>query len=173
MFETAVVLHNIRSLHNVGSIFRTADAAGVSKVYLCGITPEPFDRLGRPRSDLAKVALGAEEWMPWEHCASAARCLDKLKNSGWKIFAVEQSDKSVPYSEAKRGLKRGSKVALVMGDEVRGLPPSILARADKILEIPMRGAMIRQAHHPRHSHRGKESLNVSVAFGIAVFGLIG
>jgi len=166
----AVVLHNIRSVHNVGSIFRTADAAGVEKVYLCGITPAPHDRLGNLRKDFAKVALGAEKYVSWESAKSTVRVINALKKGGWEIFAVEQSKNSVPYSKLK--MKTGKlKVALVLGDEVRGLPPSILKLADKILEIPMRGAMVRDARHPKHIGNGKESLNVAVAFGIIVFSL--
>ncbi len=157
MREIAVALHNIRSLHNVGSIFRTADGAGVSKIYLCGITPTPLDRFGKMRPELAKVALGAERNVPWEHSASTARLLRRLKKEGYCIYALEQTEHSVPYDAPK--LARGAKkIALVLGDEVRGIPLSILKISDAILEIPMYGK--------------KESLNVSVAFGIAVFSLI-
>jgi len=168
----AVVLHNIRSVYNVGSIFRTADAAGAEKIYLCGITPAPHDRLGNLRKDFAKVALGAEKCVAWESAKSAARAIDTLKKCGWKIFAVEQSKNSIPYS-AIRGIRMhsGIRIALVLGDEVRGLPRSILKLADKILEIPMRGALVRDAGHPKNSGHGKESLNVAVAFGIVAFGI--
>ncbi len=175
-----VILHNVRSVHNVGSIFRTADAAGAEKIYLCGITPAPHDRLGNLRKDFAKVALGAEKYVAWESVKNTARLTAALKKGGWKIFAVEQSRKSVPYDELKISAKSGSvtggksknlKIALVLGDEVRGLPPSILNRAGKILEIPMRGAMVGDADHPKHSGRGKESLNVAVSFGIVAFEL--
>lgn len=156
--EIVVVLHNIRSVYNVGSIFRTADAAGVKKIYLCGITPEPKDRLGKWRKDFTKVSLGAEKYVAWEKAGSTSRVLEKLKKEGHKIFAVEQSRQSVPYykySIYRRPFING--VVLVLGNEVKGLPPSILKKADKILEIPMKGK--------------KESLNVSVAFGIVVYGL--
>ena len=85
------VLHNIRSLHNVGSIFRTADAAGVEKIYLCGITPTPVDQFSKPRQQLTKVSLGAEKYVPWEKVKSTTKLIDKLKGEGWKIFAIEQS----------------------------------------------------------------------------------
>ena len=166
----AVVLHNIRSVHNVGSIFRTADAAGAEKIYLCGITPEPYDRLGNLRKDFAKVALGAEKNILWDSERSASRVINALKKDGWKILAVEQSKKSVPYFKLKISDKK-MKVAVILGDEVRGLPPTVLKLADEILEIPMRGAMVRDTIHPKHSGNGKESLNVSVAFGVVVFGL--
>lgn len=155
MLKLVVILHNIRSLHNVGSIFRTADAVGVEKIYLCGITPAPVDRFGKIRSPLAKVSLGAEKYVPWEKCISTVRLIEKLKNpsagGGYKIFAVEQDKNSIPYYKLKVKSKK-LKAVLVLGNEVRGLPKSILKRADKILEIPMRGK--------------KESLNVAVAFGI-------
>lgn len=170
MKNLVVVLHNVRSLHNVGSIFRTADAAGVSKIYLCGITPSPTDRFGKIRPQFAKVSLGAEKCVEWGKCGSVSALLRRLKSDGCKIFAVEQSDKSIPYYKLKiENLKL--KIVLVLGSEVRGLPPSVLKLADKILEIPMRGAMIRSARHPRHAGRGKESLNVAVAFGVVTFGL--
>ena len=162
------VLHNIRSLHNVGSIFRTADGAGVRKIYLCGITPGPVDRLGRPVVQMVKTSLGAEKSVEWEKTASTTLTIKKLKKEGYKIIAVEQSKKSIPYF--KFPVPTG-KICLVVGNEAKGLPDSVLGLADKILEIPMRGALVRQVHHPRQVGRGKESLNVSVAFGIAAYHL--
>ena len=171
-----VILHNIRSIHNVGSIFRTADAAGCKRIYLCGITPTPTDRFGKIRPQFAKVSLGAEKSVKWEKVRNTVPLIKKLKNlptgGGYKIFAVEQSKNSIPYFKLPKSYILHSKFCLVLGSEVRGLPPSVLKRADKILEIPMRGAMVRQAHHPRRVGRGKESLNVSVAFGIVIFQLI-
>lgn len=166
------MLHNIRSLHNVGSIFRTADAAGVGKIYLCGITPAPTDRFGKLRPQLAKVSLGAEKYLDWEKAGSTSRVLERLKKEKYEILAVEQNKKSIPYTRYKIQHARHKRIALVFGNEVRGLPPGVLKKADKILEIPMSGAMVRQAHHPRHIGRGKESLNVAVAFGIVVFSLL-
>lgn len=169
------ILYNIRSLHNVGSIFRTADAAGVEKIYLCGITPAPVNRFGKIEPKLAKVSLGAEKTMLWDASArstqSTLKLIENLKKDGYKIFAVEQNKKSIPYYTLNPKRHKLKKIALILGNEVKGLPPSILKKADKILEIPMRGAMIRQAHHPRRLGRGKESLNVAVAFGIVVFHL--
>lgn len=156
-----VILHNIRSLYNVGSIFRTADAAGMEKIYLCGITPKPVDEFGRPREQLTKVSLGAEKYVEWEYFKFTSKLIDKLKMQGYKIFVIEQNKKSIPYYKVKiRGIRMYSqfRIALVLGNEIKGLPPSILNRADKILEIPMKGK--------------KESLNVSVAFGIIAFNLI-
>ena len=99
--EVALILHNIRSVENVGAMFRTADAAGVSKIYLCGITPSPLDRFGHVRPQLKKVALGAEKTVPWEKVKSSGRLIDKLKKDGYKIFAVEQSKNSLPYFKLK------------------------------------------------------------------------
>lgn len=145
-----VILHNIRSLYNVGSIFRTADAVGAERIYLTGITPAPLDEFGKPRPQLTKVSLGAEKTVAWEKVHSATRLIDQLKKTGYKIFAVEQSEDSISYYELNA--KRYTLTVLILGNEVRGLPPAILKKCDKILEIPMRGR--------------KESLNVGVAFGI-------
>ena len=149
-----VILHNIRSLYNVGSIFRTADAAGVSKIYLCGITPKPIDVFGRPRAQLVKVSLGAEHYVEWEKVKVVSKLIDKLKKQKYKIFAIEQSKKSIPYYKLHTTNYK-QKIVLVLGNEIKGLPLSILKKADKILEIPMHGK--------------KESLNVAVAFGIIAF----
>ena len=92
-----VILHNIRSLHNVGSIFRTADAVGIKKIYLCGITPAPVDKFGRLRQQLTKVSLGAEHYVEWEKVKAVSKLIDKLKKQKYKIFAIEQSKKSIPY----------------------------------------------------------------------------
>ena len=151
------ILHNIRSLFNVGSIFRTADAAGIEKLYLCGITPTPLDRFGKIRPQLAKVALGAERSVKWEKFNAIGNLIEKLKKDGYKILAIEQNERSIPYYKLKIKDSK-TKVALIFGNEVRGLSDSILKKCDKILEIPMRGK--------------KESLNVAVAFGIVVFGIL-
>lgn len=150
-----VILHNIRSLYNVGSIFRTADAVGVEKIYLSGITPKPVDEFGKPRGQLAKVSLGGEKYVVWEKVQSTSKLVSKLKKDGYKIIAVEQSNKSTVYHKLKAKNYKLEKVALILGNEIKGLPPSILKKSDKILEIPMLGK--------------KESLNVSVAFGIVAY----
>lgn len=155
------ILHNIRSMHNVGSIFRTADAAGVDKIYLCGVTPAPIDKFGRKRRQIAKVSLGAEDYIPWKQIKSTTRLLDKLKKDGHLILAIEQSKKSISYfrlSFPRSAAGKSRKIVLVLGNEIRGLPSFVLNRADKILEIPMKGK--------------KESLNVAVAFGIVAFHLL-
>ncbi len=150
------ILHSVRSLHNVGSIFRTADAAGIEKLYLCGITPTPLDRFGSVRQQVAKVSLGAEKSVSWEKVASTSRLMEKLKKEGYQIFALEQSTRAISYKHFP--VVPEKKIALLVGHEVKGVPSAILQKADKILEIPMKGE--------------KESLNVGVAFGIAVFKLI-
>lgn len=150
-----VILDNIRSIHNVGSVFRTADAADVEKIYLCGITPTPLDEFKRPRQQFTKVSLGAESTIKWEKCAQIYRVLDKLKKQGYKIYVVEQAENSVPYYKTK--LRANEKIALVFGHELKGVSKAALERADKILEIPMAGK--------------KESLNVSIAFAIVAFHL--
>ena len=155
MREIIAVLHNIRSVHNVGSIFRTADAANISKVWLCGITPKPTDVFGNVRKDFMKVSLGAERSVAWEHGAQTARILKCLKKEGWWLCGVEQSKKAVSYR--KLAVKHRRRIALVFGNEVRGIPPSLLKRCDAIISIPMLG--------------NKESLNVSVAFGIVAYAM--
>ena len=154
MKDVVVVVPNIRSVHNVASIFRTADGAGVRKIYLCGITPTPFDRLGNVRQDFQKVALGAHESVLWEQRELCEEVLDTLKKEGYTVCALEQSEKSIPYdSKIHR-----DKIALVLGEEVSGIEQDILSQVDIILEIPMQGE--------------KESLNVSVAFGIAIYAIM-
>ena len=152
-----VVLDNIRSLHNVGSVFRTADALGVRKIYLCGYTPTPYDRGGFLRPQFSKVALGAEESVPFEKCGQTWRVIDNLKREGNKVYAVELDGRAVRYDSVKLSKKDLERTVLVMGNEVDGLSEAILKRADGILEIPMSGK--------------KESLNVSVAFGVVAYGL--
>ncbi len=152
-----VILSNIRSKHNVGSIFRTSDAIGVDKIYLCGITPSPIDKYHRKVQAICKVSLGAEKNMAWEKAKNINLLLDKLKRSGFKILALEQSAKSRPYYKFKLSRQELDHVALILGSEVNGLPESVLKKSDQIIEIPMSGK--------------KESLNVSVAYGIVAFSL--
>ena len=154
-----VILHNVRSLYNVGSIFRTADAVAAEKIYLCGITPKPVDEFGKPRSQLIKVSLGAEKYVPWEKVKLTTRLIDRLKKDGYKVLSVEQNKNSIPYYKFPKSYILSAswrtKLCLVLGSEVNGLSQSILKKSDKILEIPMFGK--------------KESLNVSVAFGIVAY----
>jgi len=153
--ELVLILPNIRSIHNVGSIFRTVESAGVRKIYLTGYTPRPVDEFGRVNKALAKVALGAEKMVSWEYLRSTTSLITKLKKLGFLIVALEQSSQALNY----RQIKLKTKTALIVGEEVLGLSPKLLAQADQIIEIPMRGQ--------------KESLNVSVATGIAVYALLG
>jgi tRNA G18 (ribose-2'-O)-methylase SpoU len=151
--EIVLILPDIRSSENVGSIFRTADAAGVSRIYLCGYTPAPLDRFKRKNTKLVKAALGAEEFVSWEEKKDALALISELKEKGFEIIALEQSPDAISYTEyiPKKN------IALIVGNEVEGISPAILERADITLAIPMRGK--------------KESLNVSVAAGIALFAL--
>ncbi len=147
--ETILILDNIRSTHNVGSIFRTADAAGISKIFLIGTTPDPVDRFGRTQSDIAKTALGAETSIPWEHAETTLSVLSRYPEH-FKI-ALEQSPDSQDYKTIS--LTKNS--IIILGPEVAGLPAEILDACDVVAEIPMKGE--------------KESLNVSVAAGIFLF----
>ncbi|OGG79736.1 hypothetical protein A3A39_04385 [Candidatus Kaiserbacteria bacterium RIFCSPLOWO2_01_FULL_54_13] len=163
--EVAVLLHNVRSAHNVGSIFRTADAAGVSKIYLSGYTPAPCDRFGRVQKEIAKTALGAERSVLWERVASAGSLISRLKHAGWRVVGVEQDERASDY----RKFRLKGPALFIFGNEVRGISQAVRAKCDALIEIPMRGTVVRQAHHPRHTRRGKESLNVSVAAGVILF----
>ncbi len=149
--EIILILHDIRSAQNVGAIFRTAEAGGVSKIYLTGYTPAPLDRFGRKRSDVAKAALGAEDLVAWESKKSLPALISKLKKEKFFIVALEQAENSVDYKK----IKIENKTALIVGNEVLGLPKNILDKVDKIAEIKMLGK--------------KESLNVSVALGVALY----
>ncbi len=149
--ENILILNDIRSVENVGAIFRTADAVGIDKIYLVGYTPTPLDRFGRKRGDLAKSALGAEEFIAWEQKKSMSALLTKLKKEKYLIIGIEQDKKSIDYKKVKLQQKN----AFIIGTEVTGIPKNILAKCDIISEIPMRGK--------------KESLNVSVATGVALF----
>mgnify|MGYP001595463887 CR=1 FL=1 len=151
-----LILDNIRSAHNVGAIFRTADGAGISKVFLLGTTPCPIDRFGRMRKEIAKTALGAEKTMIWERRSNFLALVRELKKAGFKIIAVEQDKKAIDYKKIK--LPPKTKTAFVFGGEVSGILPAHLKLCDLIAEIPMRGE--------------KESLNVSVAVGIALFRIL-
>ena len=151
MKKVAILLHNVRSAHNVGSIFRTADAAGVNHIFLSGYTPKPLDRFGRPQKEIAKTALGAEKSIPWKSYASPTSLVMRLKRDGWRVVGVEQDERARDYrSFAARG-----KTLFIFGNEVQGISKPLRARCDELIEIPMRGT--------------KESLNVAVAVGIILF----
>lgn len=152
--EIILILEDIRSTHNVGSFFRTADAAGVTHIYLVGCTPTPIDKFNRKRSDIAKTALGAEDTIPWTYIKTITPLIKKLQKSGVSVVALEQSPESIDYKKVK---VKGT-IALIVGNEVAGVSKKALTCADVITEIPMKG--------------NKESLNVSVAGGIALFRLL-
>lgn len=143
-----LIAHHIRSLYNVGSLFRTADGAGVSKLILSGYTGYP------PREKISKVALGAEKTVPWEKVKDISCYLKGLKKQGFQIVALEIGKKGVNFQKFKPKFP----LALIIGNEKRGLSKAILNRADKCLYIPMHGK--------------KESLNVSVAAGVALYEML-
>lgn len=149
--EFYVIAHNIRSLYNVGSIFRTADAFGVTKIYLTGYTGTPAGEINRAK--IAKTALGAEKWVPWEYCRSAVTLIKDLRLKKVKVVALEKMEGAVNISKFQPKFP----LALVLGEEVKGVNKNILAVCDQTIEIPMVGK--------------KESLNVSVAFGIAAYAI--
>ena len=144
-----VVLNNIRSLHNVGTIFRTADGAGVEKIWLCGITGYP------PQGGIAKTALGAENHVPWEYREDVLSLLKELKDTGHQIVLLEQMQGSVSHDV----FKARPPVCLVVGNEVSGISDALQSMSDAAIEIEMDGI--------------KNSLNVAVAFGICVYQLRG
>mgnify|MGYP001573612531 CR=1 FL=1 len=153
MRKIFLLLHNVRSVYNGGAIFRTADAIGVSKIILSGFTPTPLDRFNNPRKDFAKSALGSEKTMPWEYVKAPARSLVRLKKEGFQIISVEQAKGSVDYKK----IRPKANVVVIFGNEVSGIPKSIVQCSDIVAEIPMKGK--------------KESLNVSVSAGIVLFRL--
>lgn len=146
MDRFVVICDDIRSLYNIGSVFRTSDAVGVDRIYLCGISGRPDSVLTKQK--IAKVSLGAEKIISWEYKKQSWRLIEKLRSDGYQIVALEIGKTSINY----RKFKPKFPLALVLGNEVSGVRKSILEKSDDIIEIPMRGQ--------------KESLNVSVAFGI-------
>ena len=154
--ELTLILHNIRSVYNVGSIFRTADAAGVSRIILTGYTPAPVDRFKFTRKDFTKVSLGAEKSMPWKQVKNPYAAIAQLKSAGFAIVGIEQDPRATSLFDFKPS--HDKPLALVLGNEVRGLSKQLLAKCERIVEIPMQGK--------------KESLNVSVAAGVALFAIM-
>jgi len=156
MKEFYVICDNIRSLENIGSIFRTSDALGVSKIFLCGISGKmPAWETGLHKK-IAKTALGAEKNVKFEYCQSTSKLIDRLKKDKVNIVALEQDlparqagKKAIEYTKFKPKFP----MALILGNEVKGVSKKILQKSDKIIFLPMSGQ--------------KESLNVSVAFGVA------
>lgn len=144
-----VVLNNIRSLHNVGTVFRTADGAGVQKIWLCGITGYP------PQGGIAKTALGSQDHVPWEYREDVLGLVKELKNAGYQIVLLEQMQGSIGHDIFKARFP----VCLVVGNEVNGIAQELQSLCDAAIEIEMDGI--------------KNSLNVAVAFGVAVYQLRG
>lgn len=145
----AVLLDNVRSMYNVGSIFRTSDAFLISEVILCGITGRP------PHPEISKTALGAEESVRWEHAEDAMEKIKEMKCKGWKICVLEQAHGSIPLQDFR--VEKDTPYLLVVGNEVDGVSQEIVDAADFILEIPQHGI--------------KHSLNVSVSAALALFHL--
>ncbi len=148
--DFVVVLDNIRSAYNVGSIFRTSDGAGLTKLYLCGITPTPEN----PR--VGKTALGAENYVPWEHSWSVIETIEKLQEEGYFIVSLEGGNSSIQLFDALPLIREQDRpVALVVGNEVSGIDPEAVRKSSLCVYIPMEGH--------------KESLNVASAFAIASY----
>lgn len=144
-----IILDDIRSLHNIGSVFRTADAFLIEKIYLCGITATP------PNKEIHKTALGATETVDWEHHKSVLEVIENVKKEGITVFAVEQVENSISLQDFET--KGGKKYALVFGNEVYGVSQEAVALCNGCIEIPQLGT--------------KHSLNISVSAGIVVWDL--
>ncbi len=143
-----VIVDNVRSLYNVGSIFRTSDGAMIEKLILAGFTPHP------PRKEIEKTALGATKSVPWEYIKHPIEAIEPLKQSGYKIICLELTDHSIPYYNTT---PEQFPMCLVVGNEITGVSKEVIELCDGAIEIPMFGT--------------KQSLNVAVAYGIAVFEL--
>lgn len=164
--EIIVMLNDVRSSENVGAIFRTCDAAGVSEIFLCGYTPAPLDRFGRANKKIAKAALGAEKTVKWRKFSTLKKAVASLKNqkdhpstnglSDLKIIGIEQDKRAVDYKKILKN--KFESVALIFGNEVSGLSTKDLSYCDIVAQLPMKGR--------------KESLNVSVCAGIVLYSLI-
>ena len=156
-----ILLPDIRSAYNVGSIFRSADCFGVQKIYLASTTPRPTDRFGRstsgPQKEIAKTALGGEKTIAWEYSEKAQDVIKKAKKEGFIVVAVEQSESSISIAACKKILakEKHTNVLCVFGNEVEGVSKDILKLCDHTIEIPMKG--------------DKESMNVSVCAGVVMY----
>lgn len=155
MNNKILILDNIRSAENVGAIFRTSDAVGIDEIILSGTTPDPIDRFGRPNPKVAKSALGAEKTISWRHLSSVLTEVKNLKKNGYQIIAIELAENSTDYKK----VVSDEKVVFILGSETDGISKNILDISDIVAEIPMQGE--------------KESLNVSVSAGIALFRILG
>lgn len=144
-----VILDNVRSLNNIGSVFRTSDAFLIEKIYLCGITAKP------PHKDIQKTALGATETVTWEYVANTLDLVKKLKQEKINILSIEQAQKSTMLNTFFP--KKNKKYAVVFGNEVKGVQQSVVSASDTVLEIPQLGT--------------KHSLNISVSAGVVLWDL--
>tara|TARA_R110000764_G_scaffold38779_1_gene86248 strand:+ start:761 stop:1291 length:531 start_codon:yes stop_codon:yes gene_type:complete len=144
-----IVLDNVRSLNNIGSVFRTADAFLIEKIYLCGITATP------PHKDIHKTALGATDSVVWEHRESTLELLEELREEGYSSLALEQAENAVMLNDFK--VEENKKYALIFGNEVKGVSQEVVSASDLVLEIPQYGT--------------KHSLNISVSVGVVVWDL--
>ena len=144
-----VILDNVRSLHNIGSVFRTSDAVRVECIYLCGITATP------PHPEMHKTALGAEFTVDWKYVNNAVEAVDNLRREGYIVFSVEQAENSIMLEDMR--LEQGKRYAVVLGNEVKGVQQEVIDHSDGCIEIPQYGT--------------KHSLNVSVTAGIVIWDL--
>lgn len=150
MQNLKIMLHDVRSLHNVGAVFRTADAFGISEVLISGFTPTP------PRPEISKTAIGAEKFVAWTHLEDPDEMFEQLKDEGFHIIGIEHTDQSVHLQDLEPPADK--KLCLVFGNEVTGISEKILAHIDAFVDIPQYG----------HKH----SLNVSVAAGVTLYGFL-
>lgn len=144
-----VILDNVRSLHNIGSVFRTSDAFRVECIYLCGITATP------PHPEMHKTALGAEFTVDWKYVNNAVEAVDNLRQEGYIVFSIEQAENSIMLEDMR--LEQGKRYAVVLGNEVKGVQQEVIDHSDGCIEIPQYGT--------------KHSLNVSVTAGIVIWDL--
>ncbi|QYA24296.1 RNA methyltransferase [Gramella sp. MT6] len=144
-----VILDNVRSLNNIGSVFRTADAFLIQKIYLCGITAQP------PHKDIQKTALGATETVSWEYVEDSIELVEKLKKEGIKVYSIEQAEGSVMLNDFKPASE--TTCAVVFGNEVKGVQQKVVSASDGVIEIPQLGS--------------KHSLNISVSTGVVLWDL--
>lgn len=145
-----IVLDNIRSMHNVGSAFRTADAFLCEKIMLCGITATP------PHREIHKSALGATETVDWEYYENSLNAINELKAKGYKIVSIEQADESISLDKFQ--FTANEKLALIFGNEIKGVSESLIDISDIVIEIPQYGT--------------KHSINISVSIGIVIWDLL-
>jgi tRNA G18 (ribose-2'-O)-methylase SpoU len=152
--EYILLIHDIRSVYNVGALFRTADAIGITRIVLSGYSPTPVDRFGRDRTDFAKSAIGSEKTIPWEYRETPFETIKNLKQEGFIIVGLEQDTRSIDY----KNVEKVNKMVFILGTETTGMTQELLDTCDVVVEIPMQGM--------------KESLNVSVAAGILLYRIL-